>query len=252
MRAASAGWAADRRTDGTRPLVSVAGLGHQPPMRVYSLESHRVAIELADRFMRVVRDAQPQVVLDAGAWDASLAKACAVEAPDAAIHAFEANPYVYEKKAAKVVGTGVSYHHLAVGAEVGAATFSVVRRAKGKDASPKTGSNSMRRRLSGNIEYEDIQVPMTTIDAFAEEHGLLGRSCALWVDLEGCAYEGLSGARRMLDTTLVIMVEVEARPLWMGQKTADDVEALLNGFGFVQIGRDQQFGDQYNVLYAPS
>ena len=214
-------------------------------------ERTRVAAELSARFMQVVRDTQPQVVLDVGAWDARLAKACVTAAPDAAVHAFEANPYVYDNKAPRLAGTGVNYHHLAVGAEVGEVTFSVVRHFKGKDASPKAGSNSMRRRLLDNVEYEDFQVPMTTIDAFAAEHDLLGRPCALWMDLEGCAFEGLTGARRMLETTVVIMVEVEARQLWVGQKTADDVEALLNGSGFVQIGRDEQYGDQYNVLFAP-
>ena len=219
-------------------------------MQAISDDRNRVAAELAERFMQVVRVAQPQVVLDVGAWDGRLARACVAAAPDAAVHAFEANPYVYAKKSPKLAGTGVDYHHLAVGAEVGEATFSVVRHFKGKDASPKSGSNSMRRRLLHNVEYEDFQVPMTTIDAFAAEHDLLGRSCALWMDLEGCAFEGLTGARRMLETTLVVMVEVEARQLWVGQKTADDVEALLNSLAFTQIGRDEQFGDQYNVLFA--
>ena len=226
------------------------GLGHQARMQANRDESTRVAAALAERFIQVVRDSRPQVVLDVGAWDGRLAKACVTAAPDAAVHAFEANPYVYDHKAPRLIGTGVNYHHLAVGAEVGEATFSVVRHFKGMDASPKAGSNSMRRRLLDNVEYEDFQVPMITIDAFASEHDLLGRSCALWMDLEGCAYEGLTGAPRMLETTHVVMVEVEARQLWVGQKTADDVEALLNSFAFVQVGRDQQYGDQYNVLYA--
>jgi hypothetical protein len=78
---------------------------------------------------------------------------------------------------------------------------------------------------------------------------LSGRPTALWIDVEGCAYEVLCGARRVLEDTLLLMVEVEDKAFWIGQKTAPDVKRLLFGSGFVPVARDFEFKSQYNMVF---
>ena len=102
------------------------------------------------------------------------------------------------------------------------------------------------------MEYEDVSVEMTTVDHFAEQTGLLGKNIAMWIDLEGCAYEALTGATQALKTTSAIMVEVEDKPYWNGQKTSADVHNLLAEAGFIAVGRDFEYDGQYNVVFISS
>ena len=64
------------------------------------------------------------------------------------------------------------------------------------------------------------------------------RRIALWVDVEGVAYEALEGAAGIMDSVVLIHTEVEAQELFAGQRTSGDVYALLarHGFTFLDGG----------------
>lgn len=205
------------------------------------------ASELAAWFQDLVcARIRPDILFEIGAFDAAFSKACRKRLsnrdPRPQFHAFEANPYVFVAKHDKAVGAGIAYHHLAVGDRVGVAEFRV------KAARPKAGSSSLR--TGSEEEYEIVPVPITTLDAFVEREGLGGRINALWLDVEGCAYEVLAGAARTLKSTSALIVEVERRPHWHGQRLAHEVDELLHASGFVELARDEEYGDQFNVVYG--
>ena len=204
---------------------------------------------LAKLFLGMVADARPEVIMELGAYNGDFSLACRSILPDAAIHAFEANPVIHRGKDGQLRRAGVEMPRLAVGDRSGPAIFCIQRRIDGVEVSPKKGSNSLRRK-PGSIEYEDIAVQMMTVDRFAKKWGLLGRSCALWIDLEGCAYEALTGAAKMLQTACAVLVEVEDESIWEGQKLASDVAALLMAADLAPVARDHEYGRQYNVIYA--
>jgi FkbM family methyltransferase len=207
------------------------------------------AAALAELFKALVlMVARPQVTLELGAHAAAFSRAVKAEMPQAQVHAVEANPYCHARFQAEAAAAGVGYHHLAVGEEVREAVFKIARRRDGKELSPTRGSNSLRTKPL-DVDYEDAAVSMVTVDHFVAGQGLAGRPTAMWIDVEGCAFEVLSGARRTLEDTTLLMVEVEDKPFWTGQKTAPEVNRLLLRSGFIPVARDFEYKGQYNLVF---
>jgi len=204
---------------------------------------------LVDLFTRLVVAVRPKLVLELGAREATFSRSMRAALPEAEVHAFEANPYNYRRFSPKASAAGVEYHYQAIGEVVGPATFKVCTRKRGQEVSLTRGGNSLRVR-AGGFEYEDASVQMTTVDRFVEQLDLVGETTAMWIDLEGCAYEALTGAERALRSTATLMVEVENAPIWEGQRLSGDVHALLHRAGFVAVARDFEYGAQYNVVFV--
>ncbi len=204
---------------------------------------------LRSLFLELTQAAQPAVVLELGAFSAEFSVAVRARLPEAEVHAFEANPYNFARHRKHIRRAGVEYHHFAIGQQVGSATFNVARKEAGQEVGPIQGNNSLRTKPTG-IVYEEVEVPMVTVDHFLGEHGLAGRGAAMWIDLEGCAYEGLVGAAATLEHTQLIFIEVEDRPFWSGQKLSGEVLRQLVGAGLMPLARDFQSKRQYNLIFA--
>jgi FkbM family methyltransferase len=196
----------------------------------------------------VVRAAHPQVTFELGAHAGRFSRAVKAASPQTQVHAFEANPYTHARFLPELQALDVGYHHLAAGDEDKDCVFKVARSRDGADLKLTLGSNSLRTKAQ-DIEYEDAPVRMTTVDAFAAAQGLAGQPTALWIDAEGCAFEVLTGARRTLEDVQLLMVEVEDRQFWIGQKTAPEVKRLLFRSGFIPVARDFEFKSQYNMIF---
>lgn len=205
---------------------------------------------LTKTYERLLREAlKPEVFWEVGAFSAAFSRRLRSALPQTTFHAFEANPYTYEKFREDVCGDGVNYHHLAVGPELGTAVFKIGRRLGDRELAPDMGCNSLLIK-SGDRDYEDATVQMVALDDFAAERNLAGRSTAVWIDVEGFAFQVLQGMRETLKCSSFVFIEVEDRQLWEGQKTADDIKSFLFGEGFIPILRDFEFKQQYNVLFA--
>lgn len=207
--------------------------------------------ELRARFLTLVQETKPDVVLELGCFEAEFSIACRKILPHADIHAFEANPIVYSKKVDKIKRWGIEVHHLAIGDRVGPVDFLIKRLAGGQPISPKKGSNSVLAPL-GDFGLEAAKVDMVTVDHFTTQSGLLGRRTVIWIDLEGFAYQALLGAVQTMKTVEALMVEVEDVECWAGQRLALDVDELLAGQGFFADSRDQEYPRQHNVIYRSS
>ena len=204
---------------------------------------------LVDLYGRLVQAIKPALVLELGAFSAAFSRSQRANLPEAQFHAFEANPHNYQRFRQMVEEAGVNYHHRAIGETVGACTFKLARRKDGQDLKPTKGNNSLRTKPL-DIEYEDVSVKMTTVDHFVRKQGLVELPTAMWIDLEGCAYEALVAAALTLQYTRLILIELEDRPFWIGEKLAADVRNLLAGAGFVPLARDFEFSGQYNMIFA--
>lgn len=204
---------------------------------------------LVDLYGRLLLAMQPRLVLELGAFSAAFSCAHRASLPEAQFHAFEANPHNFRKFKAQVGEAGVQYHHRAIGETVGPCTFKLARKRDGQDVSPNKGNNSLRTKPLA-IEYEEIAVKMVSVDHFVRKQGLVGQPTVMWVDLEGCAYEALSAASRTLQDTQLILIELEDKPFWIGQKLSGDVRGLLLNAGFIPLARDFESSGQYNVIFA--
>src|SRR5689334_19488206 len=74
---------------------------------------------LQDSFLKLFRTLQPDIFLDIGANDGSASLTVRRVAPTCQIHAFEANPRIYEKNREKLQGSDIRYWNLAVSDRVG-------------------------------------------------------------------------------------------------------------------------------------
>ena len=204
---------------------------------------------LVDLYGRLVQAIRPRLVLELGAFSAAFSRSQRAGLPESQFHAFEANPYNYQRFRPLVEEAGVHYHHRAIGETVGACTFKLARKRAGQDLQPTKGNNSLRTKPL-DIEYEDISVKMTTVDHFVRKQGLADLTTAMWIDLEGCAYEALGAAARTLRNTRLILIELEDQPFWIGQKLSADVRGLLAAAGFVPLARDFEYRGQYNMIFV--
>lgn len=204
---------------------------------------------LSELFVGLVgRILKPRLVLELGAAEASFSRRVAPLFHKTEVHALEANPYVFRKHLGEAEQAGVFYHHLAVGDAVREATLKIARKRDGAPVSATKTNNSFRTRAM-DVEYEDAVVPMVTVDHFVAERSLGGRTCAMWVDVEGLALEVLTGAGETLKSTLAVMVEVEDKPMWIGQRLSGDVQAHMFDAGFIPVARDFEYESQYNLLF---
>ena len=83
---------------------------------------------------------------------------------------------------------------------------------------------------------EEVEVDAIRIDEFLlKKESII--NAALWIDVEGAAWQVLKGMENIKDDVCLINVEVEKEAKWKNQKTLSDVQSLMNKFGFSEIAR---------------
>lgn len=193
---------------------------------------------------------KPNYFLEIGAFHAEFSRKIKPKLSDTQVFAFEANPYNYKKFEGLVTNTGVKYIHTAISNEVGTVTFNVQHSIDGETVDPIRGNNSLLERNQENVAYEKVTVPCDTIDnRFASVVGATD-TLAMWIDVEGMAYEVFVGADAVLSRTKIILVELEDHAYWENQRLSSDVVEHLYHKGFFPIARDFEYPGQYNVIFV--
>jgi hypothetical protein len=95
-----------------------------------------------------------------------------------------------------------------------------------------------------------VEIESIRLDEFIEGLDRAPQSLALWIDVEGAAYEVFEGIERIANRVQFLHVEVEAKETWSGQKLVTDIDALLKRLGFCFVGRGFGYKKiQYDVVY---
>ena len=156
---------------------------------------------------------------------------------DGAAIAIEANPITFKEKTAKA--PHIKRLNIALDDHEGSADFHFF---SGK---PMPGNASLFERNDKKTTRK-ITVPVTTLDKISEN---IPEGIALWIDVEGKGYEVLNGGKETLKKTNVLIIEVEQIPFWKNQKLDYDVKEFLENEGFVFVDQDQEYAQQYNMVY---
>lgn len=205
------------------------------------LESTRILEEL---FFTIVAQQIPEIFLEIGAHEASASCRVAQTVAVRNVYAFEANPFTHLSMIEENPALNcepVVYVNMGIGEHVG---FSSVKIPNGSGIMP--GHTSMLYRNDGS-NYKEFRVPCTTVDTFLAGRANSNDTIAMWIDVEGLAYEVLSSAKNALCMTKVIYVEVEDRQYWRDQRLAGHVVELLAESGFIPFARDKGAG-QFNLV----
>jgi FkbM family methyltransferase len=211
--------------------------------RVVQLDSE-VLFLLLVRFFRV------DIVCDVGSHDAFNARRFRRVLPSARIIAFEANPELAQAMIVdrRRAADKIEVHHCAVHNQVGQIRFNVEKVLDGPLEAWRRRASSTRLRVSGSAGVSQTRVPTTRLDAFFDGDRYQGGTIALWIDVEGAAYEVLEGTARVRDRVCVVHVEVETEAFWQGQKLKRDVVRLMEDLGYVGIACDG-IGRQHNMVF---
>ena len=92
-----------------------------------------------------------------------------------------------------------------------------------------------------------IEVESVRLDTFIQGLDPVPESVALWIDVEGGAYEVLEGISHVRNRIKLIHVEVETREFWKGQRLKDDIENLMVSMGFITLARGH-FEPQHDLV----
>lgn len=202
---------------------------------------------LVKNFFDLVLDYRPTHFLEVGAFDASTSIRAAKNLPNTKCIAYEANTYNFEYfKDKQEVLPNFSYEHLAISNHNNSVTFFVQRQKNKKKIKPVRKNNSLLERSDEAFIYEEISVDCKTLDSIHPHN----ETYCLWIDAEGKGFEVLEGAPNILKNTKYIFIEVEQQQFWKDQKLDSDVIEFLSNAGFNILAQDQEYENQYNILFG--
>ncbi len=176
------------------------------------------------------------VILDLGANEGQSTREFLELYPEAIIHAFEPAPDTFVKLQ-KNIGDkpNVKLLNQAIGAKTGMATFHINSYNQTNSLLPLTPDGPYDRR---NVApKEEIEVNVTTLDDYALKARLEHVNFCK-IDTQGCSRTTLEGARNLLDSERIDVLQVEllfARFYQRNESFSDIEEALGKGYRFYTL-----------------
>jgi len=192
-------------------------------------------------FQELLKMFKCEMLLDIGCLDGTHSRRFRRVLPKSRIIAFEANPTNYKSIMADVrmKEAQIEVQHLAVTNFNGILQFQVENlSANIKDG--RKGMSSILKRKSGSLGITEVEIPSIRIDSFLTSLDKLPDKIALWIDVEGAAFEVLEGIGSVKEKIAVVHVEVETKEIWTGQKLENQILELMSSLGFVPIAHGHE------------
>lgn len=211
-----------------------------------ALDGDEVEARVLEFFQRLCRRVQPAFALEIGAHEASFSRWAVAELPGVRSLAFEANPYVHEKFADRLHGSGVDYRNVAVAPTSGEVELHLPLEVAGKTRKLTSRMASLAHHVQA-ADSTTVTVPAVRLD---EEPALQGEGrLVAWIDVEGANEAVLRSGADVLERTDVLYLEVEDDLTWEGQWLDHHAAAHLRGHGLIPVARDTKRTHQYNVVF---
>jgi FkbM family methyltransferase len=193
---------------------------------------------LEDLMMRATLAVAPQSIVEVGAHAAGFSIACKRKLPAIPVHAFEANPIVFNEHERRARAANVDYRNIAISDVRGPVSIRV-------PVNKGTYMKGMGSLLtdSATDEFVEYQVDAMRLDDVG------ARGAVLWIDVEGALGHVFRGGQETLRDAKLIFVEVEDAVRWPGQMLRNDVIRELSALGFRALLRDVQNHWQFNILF---
>lgn len=211
-------------------------------------ERARSAKNLQELFLGFQRLFQPELFVEAGAFDAYASRRIRNICKNTRIVALEANPYTFSESARRYdyKKLGIDYRNMAADQVAGTVTFNVQKSIGTIELTKSVGNSSILQRTDPEVSYEQVTAQSTTLN----EVSAGAASLSIWVDVEGASERVLKGANEALKRTMTAMVEVEIKPYWEGQWLFLDVCKFMADNGLYPIARDYEYKHQFNIIFC--
>lgn len=201
-------------------------------------------------FLNLLRILKPSLILDVGSMDGSDSIRFRSMVPTSKIIAFEANPYNFvkmqENKSLSDLSIEVRNRMVSSKAEKG--MFYISKGAVEGMNNGNMGTSSSIKPVNDADVAEVIEVGTTSLDEIIFEVAKPSDWVALWIDVEGAAYEVLSSVAEAKQQVALLHIEVELAEFWVGQKLKDDVLKLASELGLELLARSKH-DEQQDLVF---
>ncbi|MDN3506143.1 MAG: FkbM family methyltransferase [Simkaniaceae bacterium] len=182
---------------------------------------------------------QNPIVIEAGAHDGEDTYLMSLLWPEGQIYAFEPDPRTYPELMSNLNDCkNVHTFPIALGTYVGTSNFYL---SKPTEAYGVAGQSSLFPDNPETwpwswveIEEQPITVPITTLDDWAEKHGIQ-KVDFLWLDMQGSEYQMLQASPRILKTVTAIKTEYSTKEYYKGTVLFSAFKQFLEEQGFYLI-----------------
>jgi FkbM family methyltransferase len=205
-------------------------------------------------FTRLMRATRVDVVCDVGSMNGADALRFYHAAPRSRVYALEPNPVNFDLMRANQALQADAFRLLPLAASNcdGESDFFLV------DADHSRGDAS--RGLSSLYQRSGPMYPSTGVarvrtarlDSLLASECASGARVALWIDVEGKAYEVIEGMSGVAAHVCLLHIEVESAPcIASEQRLYPEVAMLLQRLGFAELATDLPAGrPQFNALFV--
>lgn len=204
-------------------------------------------------FLRLLPVLGIDLACDVGSMDGGDALAIRRARPAARVLALEPNPHNFARMRAdaRLTGADIELLPLAANDREGPCTFHLVD-ADYAQPHHRRGMSSLLERTDARLRAGSLCVECARLDRLLGAGGGGARRIALWIDVEGMAFEALQGARGILDEVWLIHVEVETRPCIAPlQHLYPEIDEFLTRAGFQRIATSAPLdAEQWNAVYV--
>jgi FkbM family methyltransferase len=211
-----------------------------------------VLVNTRQLFLGLLRDLEIDQCGDVGSMDGTEALAFRARLPGAQVWALEPHPGNLARMQAdpRLGRAGIRVIGAAASDRAGQAGFYLVDAGSGPEhqVRARRGMSSLHAR-HGVDSVRRVEVTTLRLDELLRQQA--GERIALWIDVEGKAYEAIEGLREVCARVQLIHVELESLPcIAPVQCLAPQVHALLLELGFEALATDlPRSHPQFNAVY---
>ncbi|MEI7842032.1 MAG: FkbM family methyltransferase [Gallionellaceae bacterium] len=183
---------------------------------------------------------KPDVVLDIGSMDGADSKRFRSLLKTADIAAFEANPNNFKLMNADdgIQKNSIRVVNQLVSGKEGIQSF-FIQSPDNTNCNSNRGTSSALPRSEDGMLNKEVQINAIRIDSFLKNEYPEATKVAMWVDVEGFAFEVLDSMQDTSDRIDLIHVEVETQECWPGQRLESDVIQHLETMGYLLLAHGE-------------